>query len=657
MYKKHIDLLLFIGITIGVYMGSILIANIDRLEHTGQYDVKVKKVYYYSDYSKIIGTINRKSVNIYINTTDTFLIGSTYQFRGELERPESPTIPGTFDYRKYLLSLNTKYIIKAKSYEYLKTGFSLYQIGSTVEDYIDRRLPESKGYIKTFILADKTDIDQRVKDNVNYLGISHMFAVSGYHVGLLVLGLEWIGKQLKIKQNRIQNFNSVLLVIYMIITSFSASVVRASLLYIGLVFNRRFQWKLSPLDLLSMIFIGLLVTRPYYYYNMGFVLSFFITASLLLSQNILKRYSSFYTICMVSVIAFLMSFPIVINNTHQINLMTLVFNVVIIYLMSFVILPFTYITFLLPVFDPILTAIYKAFESLLSLLSRIDILVFQGSIPVQMGIMIIYIMIIYLIIRIELRKTIKWSLTSLVLVILLCLNTSKYDIRKQVVFLDVYGDSSLIKDKNDRCNILIDTGETDDYDTVIEYLHYKQIRRLDYLIVSHFHSDHYGEADDIINQLQVTTVITNQNAAQYEGQWTTCGSLSFYIYPMTYDSLNENNNSILLSLMIEDDEYLFVGDSETEREEEFLAKYNLNPDYLKVGHHGSITSSNEAFIDALSPREVFVIVARDNRHGHPSNIVMERFDERGIPIYRTDLYGTIEVSYNRGKETKKYHRP
>lgn len=657
LVRKHRDLIIYVGIAIMIYIGSVIIFNLQTIEETGQYRVKVKKVQYNNDYVKIYGTNGLNSVNIYMSTTDTFLIGSTYHFDGVLEQPERATIPGTFDFQEYLYSTNTKYIIKASSYEFVQSGISIYQIQDMVDNYIDRWLPESKGYIKTFILADKSDIDQSVRNNVNYLGISHMFAVSGYHIGLLVIGLEWIGKQLKVKNNKVQNFNIILLAAYMIITSFSASVVRASLLYIGLVSNKRFLLKLSSLDLLSMIFFLLLVIRPYYYYNMGFVLSFLITATLLLSRNILNRYNTFYSICMVSFIAFLMSFPVVINSTHQINLLTLVFNVLILYIMSFVVLPFTYITFVLPIFDPVLSFVYSIFESMLDLLSRIDFLVFSGAIPMKLGIIIIYIMIVYLFTQIESKKTINKVLTVLLITILLFLNISKIDFRKQVVFLDVYGDSTFIKDANDNCNILIDTGEFDDYDTVIEYLHYKQVRRLDYLIISHFHSDHYGEADDIISQLNVTTAITNQNVSQFEGELIQCGSISFYLYPMTYTAMNENNNSIMMSLLIEDDEYLFVGDAETVREEEFMMNYEVSPDYLKVGHHGSITSSSPIFIDSISPREAFVIVSRDNRHGHPSNAVMDRYVEREIPVFRTDQLGTIEVTYLRGKETKKYHRP
>lgn len=228
---------------------------------------------------------------------------------------------------------------------------------------------------------------------------------------------------------------------------------------------------------------------------------------------------------------------------------------------------------------------------------------------------------------------------------------------KSVSFIDIYGDSTLITDSYNKCNILIDTGEYDEYNSVIHYLKAKNIKRLDYLIISHFHSDHYGEASDIIQDFIVNTVISKDNVANYEDKLLYCGSISIYIYPFTYKEENENNNSIIMSLFINDKHYLFTGDIELSREVSFKKKYDFEIDYLKVPHHGSITSSNEEFIESLNPKEAFIIVSIKNLHGHPHDQVIKRYKEMGIPVYRTDLNGTIEVYYIFGKEYKRIHSP
>jgi len=243
------------------------------------------------------------------------------------------------------------------------------------------------------------------------------------------------------------------------------------------------------------------------------------------------------------------------------------------------------------------------------------------------------------------------------LAVLFMLQVRLVDPKKQVVFLDVKGDSTFIKDSFDQCNILIDTGEVDEYNTVINYLHSRNIERIDYLIVSHYHSDHYGEVNDITKEFSVDTIITKETVDNYDSTFISCGTLSFFIYDLSYDDENENNNSIVLSLYVEDKHYLFVGDSEIEREEEFLNLYKIDVDYLKVGHHGSTTSTSQSFLDVIQPEGSFIMVHRDNRNNHPNSDVIERLIQNEIEIYRTDILGTIEVSYLFGNETKKYYSP
>ena len=120
---------------------------------------------------------------------------------------------------------------------------------------------------------------------------------------------------------------------------------------------------------------------------------------------------------------------------------------------------------------------------------------------------------------------------------------------------------------------------------------------------------------------------------------------------------NENNNSIIMSLLISNKHYLFTGDIESSREASFINKFNLNIDYLKVPHHGSITSSTEQFLSSVKPESAFIIVSSNNLHGHPHSEVIKRYQDLSIPVYRTDMSGTIEVYYIFGKEYKRIHSP
>ena len=110
-------------------------------------------------------------------------------------------------------------------------------------------------------------------------------------------------------------------------------------------------------------------------------------------------------------------------------------------------------------------------------------------------------------------------------------------------------------------------------------------------------------------------------------------------------------------LYISNKHYLFTGDIEKSREISFISKYDLDIDYLKVPHHGSKTSSTQQFLESVNPKTAFTISYSNNIHGHPHSEVMKRYQEMSIPVYRTDLSGTIEVYYIFGKEYKRIHSP
>ena len=219
---------------------------------------------------------------------------------------------------------------------------------------------------------------------------------------------------------------------------------------------------------------------------------------------------------MVSFIAFLASFPIVLNMNYQLNLLTLIFNIVIIYIMTVVILPFAYITFIIPLFDKLYGTTNSLFIALLDILSNIELFVLKGYISTIFVIMILYIFIFFVFMNLEQRKSIYRLVIFIIFVTFLSFNLRLLDPRKQIVFLDVHGDSTLIKDSFDQCNILIDTGDVDQYDTVNKYILSKNISRIDYLIVSHFHSDHYGETQDMYQNALQNVIDNTRTTTDYE---------------------------------------------------------------------------------------------------------------------------------------------
>jgi len=249
----------------------------------------------------------------------------------------------------------------------------------------------------------------------------------------------------------------------------------------------------------------------------------------------------------------------------------------------------------------------------------------------------------------------------------------------------VNGDSTLIQTPTGK-NILIDTGEAEQ--TIVEYLLDRKIKTLDFLIISHFDSDHSGRAVEIIETLEVKNIIISKQAEISEQFKNTikaakennvniiivkagdtvkvCKEIYFQIlWPKTEETITENalnNNSIVAKFIYRDFSILFTGDIEETAEKAILEEYKksniLKSTTLKIAHHGSNTSSIEEFIKKVKPQLSVIGVGKNNKFGHPNEDIVERLKSYGSTVYRTDLHGeiTIEVTKKGIIKTSTYIR-
>ena len=235
----------------------------------------------------------------------------------------------------------------------------------------------------------------------------------------------------------------------------------------------------------------------------------------------------------------------------------------------------------------------------------------------------------------------------------------------KVSYIDVgQADSILIQIPNGK-NVLIDAGNNGDANTITSYLKKQSVSKLDVVIATHPHEDHIGSMDTAINTFDIGQVImpkkdsTTQTykslitAIQNKGLKITEAKAglkldlgpevnALLVAPNSSSYEDVNNFSAVLKLSYGNNTFLFEGDSQEQSENEMInAGFNLKSDVLKVGHHGSNTSSSTAFLAKVQPKYAVISVGKGNSYGHPANVTIDKLTGIGAKVYRTDQSGTI----------------
>lgn len=232
----------------------------------------------------------------------------------------------------------------------------------------------------------------------------------------------------------------------------------------------------------------------------------------------------------------------------------------------------------------------------------------------------------------------------------------------RVNYIDVgQGDSIFIQLPNNQ-TMLIDAGEAYKSDNVINYLNNLGITKIDYVIGTHPHTDHIGGLENVINTFDIGSIYmprASSTSKTYEDLLTTISSKGLkvktaksgvvvldednlkleFIAPNS-DSYSElNNYSAVLKLTYLDNTFLFMGDAETLSEDEITNE--IKADVIKVGHHGSDSSSSLEFVKKVSPEYAIIMVGEGNSYNHPYQSIIDRYESVGAKILRTDLDGNI----------------
>lgn len=633
--------------------------------------------------------------------------GDYCAFEGTLSEPNSAANPYSFDYKKYLrqqgihwvVTLNDSSLrceVKNRNFVNIFLSYRKKIIRRLVEMGDDEN-NETSPFISALVFGERSDISEERMSTYRQLGIIHLLAVSGLHVGMLTFSIFYLLCLLGFTREKAGIFIIIFLPIYIIIAGGAPSVIRASLMSILFIATSFKRFSIRGINIISIVCLLLLIYNPYYLFHLGFQLSFLTSFALILSQRLFQQYSHFPLTFIVTFVAQQISIPLVLHHFFEVSLLSIPINLLFIPFISMWILPLAYITvFFLTIYPPIAIIPYKLISLSLKIahmfLDKLasfhwDLLIFGR--PSYWMMLALFIASIFLFIALEegIRKKIVFRAVILFILFVVQFITPYFRDGATVTFLDVgQGDAAVIELPKNKGVYVIDTGGVlhfgDDEEIpingpgkrVIEpYLKGRGIKKIDHLILTHGHLDHIGEACYIISTFRVENVFYPKSSpiadearnvfrcikerhvpfqlAEEGMRWKVDNNLFFVVHP-TGKEIQENDRSIVLIAMLEGVTFLFTGDIEEGSERRIIQTYpKLQTDVLKVAHHGSNTSTTNSFLEVMKPKMAVISAGRNNLYGHPHDDVVERLLHHGVIVKMTSKSGAIIFKVNDGNVT------
>ncbi len=652
-----------------------------------------KETDYYNIYT--VKTNNKKFILYTKNSNLKY--GMKIKLEGVLKNPESARNYKGFNYREYLKTKKIYGTIKSINIEIISENqinfiaMASNNVRNQIIGTANKILPNNtQGLLVGILIGEKDNIPEDVVNSFSKSSLSHILATSGTHISYIILGITYLLLKSKIPKRTSYFLIDLILIFFMFIVGFTTSVVRASIMGILLISGKIVHRKPDVLTSMAISLIITLTYNPFLIQDIGLELSYLGTLGIVILNRPIKNYiinklpkmqKEIIEIASVTVSAQILIIPILILKFNTVSLTFILSNMLAIPITGIIIL-YGYINIFIGIFaikvankmSIVLNVLLKIIISISNIVSKLPFSKILIPTP-----NIIYITLYYLII-INFRKKKKLIILIIVLIFALAINIIYNLFPKQlrIHIIDVgQGDSELIITPKGK-KVLIDAGEKEN--VLLEYLLDRKIMKIDYVLISHFDSDHCYNVIQIIEELKIENLIIsrqtkntelfntiinlcNENRvniiiveAGYEIEIDKNIKLKI-LWPIKNENVinSLNNNSIVAKLEYNEFSMLFTGDIEEKIENKLLEKYQRNilkSTVLKVAHHGSESSSKEEIVKLISPKISVIGVGKENKFGHPNKDVIRRLKEQNSKIFRTDLNGEITIKVNKKGKIK-----
>lgn len=638
------------------------------------------------------GKYKNKKFIVYINKKNKKLLeyGDLVEIKGEYSAPEVARNYKGFDYSQYLKTLNIYGTIKVEEVKIINKNqlspilISINNIKEKMIDNANRNMPKrTANLLLGILIGERDNIQEDIIESFRTANLSHILAVSGAHTSYIILGITYLISKSKTPKRIGYIITIIILLIFIMITGASYSVVRACIMAIVVIGAKICYRKENFFTSICISLIIILIQNPFAINDIGVKLSFMGTAGIVIFNKSITNFfiklkikQKIAEALSVTFSAQLMIMPITILNFNTISLTFFISNILASPLLGIIII-FGFISiFISSILNPIskiLFLILHIFLELLILVSKVTEKIPGSSILVKtpniLFAIVYYILILFFnyffvikqnptrrfhkkIIKIITIKNIKNTVKVIVVVFLIMLLLTRIvriiNPTFKIYFIDVgQGDSTLIVTPKNK-KMLIDGGEGKT-NVLFQYLLDRRINKIDYIIISHFDSDHCNGLIEIIEKMRVENIVMSKQSKESEEYKKILEIIkqknikvssvkaedkiiiekNLYIKILNpaekFEFQDLNNNAIVAKLVYKNFSMLFTGDIE-KAEESLAKKYKneLKSTILKVAHHGSKTSTSEEFLKYVEPQIALIGVGKNNKFGHPNQITIEK---------------------------------
>lgn len=628
----------------------------------------------------------------------------------KLSKPNVARNEHQFDYRNYLYRNRihwTATIEKIENYKQdVRPQLFLSRLRLKWIRFLRKKIPDGKTleYLLAILFNQTKDMDYSVMESYRKIGVIHLFSISGMHIHFLIVVLKYLLLRIGITRERTSPLVLIGIVAYGFLIGNGVGIFRAistnSLLLLAKIFKKDLYAK----DAFALTILFALWLNPYIVFSLAFQLSYGLSGILyFLSKHIEEINKNVITKDLfLSFIMTTFSFLFLSYHYFEVTWLGMFVNILfsfffsicffpvlwVISICAFLNLPSFFYSFIITGLDSILLYLEK-FTNFLA--GKNWLLMVTGR---QKGFsyLLLAVSIICFFISIEQNKKLIKSFVLLSITFFIFYLTPYLNPNGKIIMLDVgQGDSFLFISPFHRNTFLIDTGGRMSFGNEAEWqrrinqdAHAKNlvssikaqgVRELDAIFLTHSDVDHLGNLKYLAKEIPVSTIFFSkgmEKTAKFQEavsdmnqskvvftplqapERVRVGEIVFEILSPLKEGEGTNDDSLVLLTKISDLIWLFTGDMEEKGEELLIKRYpNLQVDVLKVGHHGSKTSTTETFVKQVSPRVAWISVGDNNSYGHPNSEVIERIENEGITIYRTDKQGAIHFIYRRNKNQTK----